>query len=487
MIILVLAFVSGYAMASEVSGEAKIKEMQPEFEKYVQEAMNTFGVPGMAIAIVQDDKLVYAKGFGTKEVNGTDPISPNTVFQIGSCSKAFGAALLAMEVDKGKIGWDDKVIDYLPEFRMYDPWVTREFTITDLLSHRSGLPEQFGAALIALDYNTSQMIKALRYGKPVTSFRSAFAYQNIMYVVAGNITEKLTGKAWNESVRDMLFVPLEMSNSSADFKSFIGAKDKALPHWKINGTYQTIPLGWKYLDWVYPVGPAGAINSNVYDMSKWVIMQMNNGTYKGSQIISENSTKYMQTPKTIVEPGAYYCLGWGYREYRPYPAITHEGGASGFNSLVGFVPQAKIGIVILTNTATSGMLLPLFKEFLNMYFDSPRHELIAIAKTNKTGVLYPELPSPPSPPLSLDSYEGNYTNDIYGTLNIEAENGSLVTAIGPKKSSIELKHWNRDTFIMNVPDIPDSAGDFASFQIGPDGKAVSLDAIGSLNSKFEKV
>jgi CubicO group peptidase (beta-lactamase class C family) len=480
-------------MASEVSSNAKIKEIMPEYEKYVQEAMREFQVPGIAIGIVQDDMLVYAKGFGVKDANGTDPVAPSTIFQIGSCSKAFGAALLATQVDEGKLKWDDKVIDYLPEFRMYDPWITREFTITDMLSHRSGLPDHFGDAMQVMKYNRSQMIKALRYAKPVTGFRSAYAYQNLEYIAAGNLTEKLTDKAWNESIKEKIFVPLEMSNSSADLRSFLRSKDKAFLHRKLNGTIQAIPLDWKYMDCIYQSGPAGAINSNVYDMSKWVIMQMNNGTYKGSQIISENNTKYMETPKTIMAPGGYYCLGWTYKESKPYPIINHDGGTIGHGSAIYFVPQAKVGIVILSNIFPSAVVPDLLSmKFLDMYFSNPSpnymamgHEIENLNEEMDSGG-FNSIKLSSSPPLPLDSYEGNYTNNIYGTLKIKAENGILVTAMGPEETWIELTPWNRDTFSIYIPDFPEKGG-FASFQIGPDGRAMSLDIGGVIDSKFEKV
>jgi CubicO group peptidase (beta-lactamase class C family) len=168
-----------------------------------------------------------------------------------------------------------------------------------------------------------------------------------------------------------------------------------------------------------------------------------------------------------MEPGAYYCLGWRYLENRPYPSITHDGGATtGFNSRVGFVPNAKLVIMILTNTAPAKIVSNLSNKFPSMYFKDQCPEFIALASANGTEAGSPEWPLPLSPPLSLDSYEGNYTNDIYGTLNIKTENGSLVTAIGPKESLIEFYHWNRDTFIIDMPDIPEATGELASFQIG---------------------
>lgn len=495
---------SGCASAS--GGEERIKEILPAFEKYAQDSMKELEVPGMAIGIVYGDKLVYAKGFGVRKVGGTDSVTPATIFQIGSCSKAFASALLAMQVDQGKLKWDDQIIDYLPEFRMYDPWVTREFTVTDMLCHRSGLPHHFGDILMEIDYNKSQLINALSHEKPVTSFRTTFAYQNIEYMAAGDLTERITGKPWGEAVRDDLFLPLGMKNSSTDLESFKNGNNVAYLHQKVNGTLEAIPMDWKYLDWTYNAGPSGAINSNIYDMAKWLAMLMNNGTFYGKEIISEGNTRYMLTPEVVVtNPGIkanyapmpfdYYCLGWRYGEYHPEPLIWHTGGTSGHLTIIAFAPQSKVGILVFANNFEVVPTI-LAKKFMDMYFENPspdyleeqkaREEAAASSNDSQTA-----SEAQPSAPLPYESYAGNYTSDVFGNLRVFEDNGSLTMALGPKNTEIILMPYNRDTFLLHtIPDIPKYTDfGFVTFQIGPDGSAEGLttETGGLLDGNFKKI
>lgn len=493
--------------ASASSGEDRIKEILPAFEKYAQDSMEELEVPGMAIGIVYGDKLVYAKGFGVRKIGSTDPVTPSTIFQIGSCSKAFASALLAMQVDHGKLKWDDRVIDYLPEFRMYDPWVTREFTITDMLCHRSGLPHHFGDILMEMDFNKSMLMNALGHEKPVTSFRTTFAYQNIEYIAAGDLTERLTGKPWDETVREDLFLPLGMKNSSTDLESFKSGSNVAYLHQEVNGTLEAIPMEWKYLDWTYNAGPSGAINSNIYDMAQWLEMLMNNGTYHGKQIISEGNIKYMLTPEIVVtNPGIkanyapmpfdYYCLGWRYGEYRPDPLIWHTGGTSGHLTIIAFAPQSKVGILIFANRFEAVPTI-LAKKFMDMYFDNPSRDYLAEQKINEEALASSDNDSQIASkaqlytPLPYESYMGNYTSDVYGHLRVFVDNGSLAMALGPKNTEIILKPYNRDTFLLHIiPDIPKYMEfGVATFQIGPDGSAdgLKIETGGLLGGSFEKI
>lgn len=502
IMVAMMLLVAGCASAS--SGEERIKEVLPAFEKYANDSMKELEVPGMAIGIVYGDKLVYAKGFGVRKLGGTDPVTPDTIFQIGSCSKAFGSALLAMQVDQGKLKWNDRVIDYLPEFRMYDPWVTREFTITDMLCHRSGLPHHFGDLMMEMDYNRSQLISALSREKPVTSFRSAYAYQNLEYIVAQNVTEKLTSKPWGETVKEDIFAPLGMKNSSTDLESFKNGRNVAYLHREANGTLEPISMDWKYMDWSYNVGPAGAINSNICDMSKWLAMLMNNGTYQSKQIISGDNLRYMLTPEILVaDPGMkaaywpmpfdYYCLGWRYGNYHPGPILWHTGGTLGHTTIVAFEPESKLGILVFTNSRnpTTPMLAT---KFMDMYFGNPDEDYLgqmmngsdaANSGGNDSQTASQEQPSAPLP---YESYVGNYTDDVLGNLRVFVDNGSLAMALGPRNTEIILKPYNRDVFLISCADFPDLDGGLATFQISPEGSAEGLttETGGLLDGSFKK-
>ncbi|VVB69031.1 D-aminopeptidase [uncultured archaeon] len=471
---------AGSKVMMQEPDEAKLKEILQDFEQYAEEGMKDWQVPGMAIAIVRDNETIYQKAFGVRKVNGTDKVTNNTLFQIGSTTKAFTAALVGMMVDEGKMKWNDKVIDHLPDFRMRDPWVTREFTITDLMAHRSGLPEYSGADLVTLGYGRDYLMQSLRNTEPVTSFRSTYAYQNTLFLVAAALVENETGKSWEDNIRGRIFQPLEMSNSSVDMRSFQQAKDVAYLHQMRNGTVTALPMDWKYMDWVYVYGPAGGINSNIIDMTKWLRLQMNNGSFEGKQIISKNGTIYMHTPQTVIGAmpsgnSVFYCQGWLYQESRPYNIIWHNGGTLSHKTMVAFVPQAKIGIVILSNIFTD---LPdmLAFQFFDMYFGNPNRDYSALA-LNQTkmadaqlNLIMPEQPEKPSPPLPLEKYVGNYSNLTYGSINITQENGSLVVLAGPRHVKMTLIPWDRDTFRTYETDFRDQKG-FAIFMIGPEGRA----------------
>ncbi|MDQ5986056.1 MAG: Protein flp [Syntrophus sp. SKADARSKE-3] len=225
--------VAGQAIAQDKvtkPTDEQLKKILSDFDQYAAKARADWKIPGMAIGIVQNDRLIFAKGFGVKTVGGDDPVTKNTVFQIGSTSKAFTATLSAMLVDEGKLKWGDKVIDHLADFRMYDPWVTREFQVVDLMSQRSGLPPYAADALYIVGFDRPYIKKVLRHIKPVTSFRTTYAYQNGLWLVAADIIEKYTGKTWEQALKARIFEPLGMSDSSADKQSFVNAKDVSSLH-----------------------------------------------------------------------------------------------------------------------------------------------------------------------------------------------------------------------------------------------------------------
>ncbi len=456
----------------------KIKQILVDFEGYAQKAMNDWGIPGMAVAIVQNDAVIYSKGFGVKVKGESDPVTPNTTFQIGSTTKAFTAALVAMLVDEKKLQWKDKVIDYAPDFKMYDPWVTREFMIEDLLAQHSGLPAYSGDFQSFCGFDRKHIIKSLEFIKPVSSFRSEFAYVNNLFLVAAEVVENKTGKSWEENIKERLLLPLKMSESSTDMKSLVEGKDVASGHNVQKNTVTPVP---KDLDWPYIYGPAGGINSNVIDMSKWLRLQINDGIIDGSRLVSEESMNFMHSPKTIAqydaksELGAYYCQSWIYQDMRPYPFVWHNGGTTGYHSMIAFWPEPKIGVVVLTNESTNSLAEILPKYFADLYFGNPKEDYSKKvldarnkAKAEAEGKA-PKKPATITPPLALDKYTGVYSNDVYENATVVLKDGALSVLIGPRKFELTLKHWDRDTFRYSFPLLGDDTGDFVSFTQEPDG------------------
>jgi CubicO group peptidase (beta-lactamase class C family) len=467
--------------------EAELKIILSDFDEYASKAMTDWKIPGMAIGIVDDGRLILAKGYGVKTLGGQDPVTQDTIFQIGSTSKAFTAALVAMLVDEGKLKWDDKVVDHAPDFMMYDPWVTREFQIVDLLSQRSGMPAYAGDALYAFGFDRAYIKRVLRNIKPVTSFRSKYAYQNTLWLVAADIIEKHNGKTWEESLASRIFLPLGMNASSADKKSFLQAGDVSSMHAQKDGKVIALPKNWEFLDWSYVAGPAGGINSNITDMAKWLTLQMNNGKANGKPLVSEENMKIVHSPKLVtslsgeVQKNAYYCLGWVYLEHAPYPVILHD-GATMMKTMVAYVPEQKIGIIIMSNYVTDLPALLAFR-FIDQFSGKPVKDLSADAlaeleKIRKRATsVRPVKPKSPSPPMPAQKYAGDYISKVYGTMKISIQDEKLVAVIGPSEVKIGLVPWDKDTFSLDMispvydPEIDDS---FAIFQIDPRGDTTSV-------------
>lgn len=475
------------------------KQMLADFEQYVQKAMKDWNIPGMAIGIVQGDKVIYTKGFGVKALGSNDAVNPDTIFQIGSITKSFTAALTAMLVDEGKIKWNDKVTDYLPDFMLYDPWVTRDFQIVDLMSQRSGMPPHAGDQLYLLGYDRSYIKHALRYIQPSSSFRSQYTYLNVLFLNVADLIERISGKSWEQSVDERIFKPLAMSNSSVDMQSFVTAKNVALPHVKINDKVTLLPKDWPYFSWTYTAGPAGSINSNITDMVKWLSFQMNDGRINGKQLISENNMNFMHSPITpmITNPDGgnmYYCLGWSYRESNPEPVIWHDGEVTGMKSTIAFTPKSKVGIIILSNLGTEMPEL-LAIRFFDQYFGKNlvdySGEMLkeSIQNDQFKKKLEPVAPKKPRASLPLEKYTGNYVNKLFGTANVSLVDDKLVIAIGHKGVfKMTLKHWDKDTFAAyGTLYSKEGRNGFIKFELDLNGNIQDLIILDPLNEKFVKI
>lgn len=490
--ILIVACLACFSFSLGAQGQAKLpsdKELQAilaDFEEYAETSMRDWETPGMAVTIVRGDDIIYTKAFGVKTHGGNDPVTTDTIFQIGSTSKAFTAALVAMLVDEGKVGWKDPVIEHVPDFEMYDPWVTREFMVEDLMAQRSGMPPHALDLLVMLGFDRDHVRYALRYAKPISSFRSEFAYQNSLFLVAAQLIEKHTGKSWEDNVKDGIFESLGMSSSTTDMKSFQEAKDVTSLHHRLGDKIVTLSKDWPYLHWTYVYGPAGGINSNITDMAQWLKFQVNNGVFNGKALVTEGNMNFMHTPKTITNLTSgkrqYYAEAWVYREDTPYPIVWHNGGTTGCKTMVAIVPEAKVGVVVLSNLIDSSLPESLAFRFFDMYLGNPEVDWSTqMLATMKEGIKRTEaaLASPPDhpfPPMPLAKYVGDYRNDVYGEINISERSGGLVLTIGPKRVEMYLTPWNRDTFSVFWPFYGNVAnpGGFASFEAAPEGTVTKV-------------
>ncbi|MBI5686092.1 MAG: serine hydrolase [Verrucomicrobia bacterium] len=470
---------------------SKLKAMLADFDKYAAKARADWRIPGMAVGIVKDGKLIFGKGYGVKTQGGNDPVTENTLFQIGSTSKAFTSTLAAMLVDEGKVKWEDKVVDHVADFRMHDPWVTREFQVMDLMAQRSGMPAYAADTLFVLGFDRGYIKRAIRHIKPVSSFRGSFAYVNNLWLVAAGIVERYTGKTWEQALKERIFDPLGMTHSSADMQSFLNAGDVSSVHAAEGEKVVALPKNWEFLEWSYIAGPAGAINSNIKDMAKWLALQMNNGRVGEKQLVSEESMQMLHSPKTIANPigdlhkNQFYCLGWIYKEHSPYPIIWHNGGTQ-MKTMLAYIPEQKIGVIVLSNYVTNLPELLAFR-FFDQYAGKPSKDLSAegLAEWKKKQKQEKaKKPVPPKNPLAampLENYAGVYANDVYGRISVSIVGGKLAVVIGPKKVKIILSHWDRDVFEAHWP-MPDSdmETNFASFQASPEGRVTGI-TLDSLN------
>ena len=469
---------SAYAQQTPLNG----------IDEYIEKTMREWEVPGMAVAIVKDDKIVFSKGYGVKKLGDPAPIDDRTVFAIGSSSKAFTSAAIAILVDEGKLKWDDRVSKYLPEFETYDPYVTRELTIRDLLSHRSGL-ERGDSLWYGTEYSREEILRRTRFIKPTWSLRSHFGYQNLMYLAAGQVVQKVSGKTWDEFVAERIFTPLGMTASSTTIRSFNGGSNVATPHMKADDKLISIP--WRNID---NIAPAGSINSNVTDMAQWVRVQLGQGTFEGKKVFSTSTAREMHMPQTVMRlEGAYtmfypeahflnYGLGWFLSDYKGRKLVEHGGAIDGMRASVAMLPEEKLGVVILTNLHGTIVSIPLMYRIFDAYLGQPQKDWGAdMLKGYKTLTAQAaaaqkkaesERVSGTKPSLDLPNYVGTYTSELYGDLKIVDDGGKLKMQFGSAMSG-PLEHWHYDTFRATAANAVASKI-LMSFSLNAQGKVDSL-------------
>ncbi|MGB7727283.1 MAG: serine hydrolase [Candidatus Acidiferrum sp.] len=461
-----------------------------DLDAYVARSMKTFEVPGMAVAIVKDGNVVLLKGYGVRKLGETTPVDENTLFGIGSNTKAFTAAALGTLVDQGKISWDDPVYERLKGFEMYDPYVSKEMQIRDLLCHRSGLGLGEGDLMFwpHTSFTRDDVVYRLRYLKPKTSFRTTYAYNNLMFVTAGQVVAEVSGKSWDDYLREKIFLPLGMNNTNTSASAFKQGDDWAVPHSKVDGKLQ--PIRIENLD---NAGPAGSINSSVADMSKWVLLQLNHGTIPATQtrVFSERASREMWSQQMIVPvrplPAelknlqahfAGYGMGWALRDYKGRKLVGHTGGVAGYVTRVMLVPEENLGVVILTNAEEDFAFESVLYHILDSYFGGSTADYITGFKaledkqrkdadeTMSKAAQTRAVESKPS--LPMEKYAGDYLDPWYGKVTIRQEsNGLMLNFERTEKGLADLQPWQYDTFRAHWRNHTEDA--FVTFTLKPDG------------------
>jgi CubicO group peptidase (beta-lactamase class C family) len=425
--------------------------------------MGDWEVPGLALGVVKDGVVVMARGYGVRKAGDPAPVDEHTLFAIGSCTKSFTATALGMLVDEGKVGWDDPVTKHLPRFQLHDPYATREITVRDLLCHRSGVggnPLYYFDATLSRD----EILRRFRYLPPTSGFRSRYEYQNLLYLAAGQIVPSVTGKTWDDFVRDRIFLPLGMRASNTSVTALPPGGNLATPHYNLMGPRR--PVSWMPFD---HMAPSASINSNVMDMTRWMQLQLGQGTYDKKQLLLQATVREMHTPQMVmplegdearVNPLSHFMtsgLGWVLQDYRGRKVVSHSGGTSGMTSVVAMVPEEGLGVVVLVNVTgsvaslTTAVQYRVFDAFLGAPPRDWSAELLKVgqaraarrreaAAREEGGRIRGTKPS-----LPLDHYPGTYTDELYGEVKVTRQQGRLVLRYGTAVIG-DLEHWHYDTF-----------------------------------------
>lgn len=460
-------------------------------KQYIEDARIKWKVPAVAVGIIYKDTIVLLDGFGEREVGTGKSVDKNTLFAVASNTKAFTAAAIGMLVDEGKADWDDPVTKYLPWFKLYNPYVNENLTIRDLLTHRSGLAT-FSGDLIwyGSDHSRNEILRRAQYLKPIHGFRAEFGYSNILYLAAGQIVEKISGMTWDEFLKQRIFEPLGMEHTNTSVSLLDLSGNTAIPHTDVDEKVIPIP----YLNWDN-IGPAGSINSSAADMLKWISLQLKNGKLNDQQLISARSLREMRSPQTIQNVSQFserlwpsthfnsYGMGWGLMDYHGKKVISHSGGYDGMVSYSGFVPEANLGFVILTNKNSSLFYTLMYKildtflssddfDWSTYFFDLNQKNQEAKAKAaekDKTEV------KKSSPTLPLENYCGTYSSPMYGEVTVEMVKGALYLKFSHTKIfHAPLKHLEYNTFTLKFPDVPSLPSGKVAFVIGMDDKVEQL-------------
>jgi len=459
--------------------------------RIIEETRKAFHVPGIAVAIVHGDSVMFAKGFGVREVGASAPVTPDTRFAIGSTTKAFTTAAMGILVDEGKMSWDDPVRKHIPFFHLSDPLADANVTMRDIVSHRTGLSRN-DLLWYGSPWGSEEIIRRIGAVPLSKSFRSAYQYQNIMFLTAGYAVGRIAGTTWEEFVRGRIWAPLGMRNSDFSVRDVVHAADYAMPYEEREGKVVSVP--WRNID---NIAPAGAINSSVNDLSKWVRMQLNGGVFEGRRILKEKTLLETHMPQTVmrlddpnsrtVNIGTHvmsYGLGWVIQDYRGHSMVSHGGAIDGFRAQVTLLPEEHYGIIILANLGGNNMpeclRSALADELLDLapmgwngkYLEVQKKREEEQEKTRKERDAKRRKDTKPS--REMEAYAGKFENGGYGEAVITVEGGAL--ELHWSNWNTRLAHFQFDTF-LTAPDKTPLGDSLVQFQLDAQGNVATVQFI----------
>lgn len=462
--------------------ESVISSLPADLDAFINRVQQIFDVPGIAVGVVQHNKTLVAKGYGVRRVGSQDSVTAYTLFGIASNTKAFTTTALAILVDEGRLDWNDRAIDYIPQFRMADPYVTREFMVRDLLTHRSGLGLGAGDLMAwpRTDFTRSEIIERIRYLTPVSSFRSKYDYDNLLYMVAGEIIPALTGQSWEAFVKERIFAPLEMTSSLTGADGLTSESNVVTPHIPVEGKLQAYHFAKGQ-----NLAAAGAIISCVADLIPWVNTHLYDGLIPGTgtHLISEKQANELRKPQTICPRSdrdgwnsnfVLYGLGFVLQDYTGRMIVSHTGGLPGMVSKITMVPGERLGIIVLTNQQSvyayraitnyilDAMLGVTGNDWIS-FFEGKRADSIERAR-NVVAEAQEKRAKGTKPSLSLSAYAGTYRDAWRGDVWIEFADGKLEMRFSRTEGLIgTLEHWHHDTFVVRWEDRTLDADCFVTF------------------------
>ncbi len=407
---------------------------------YVNRGLQQWQIPGAAVLVVKDGKIIIAKGYGVKELGTNDKVDENTLFMIGSNTKAFTGTALALLENDGKLKLDDKVVKYLPDFKMKDEWIRNHLNLLDIVSHRMGFETFQGDFMYwTSDLTADEVIEKFGMLTPKYDFRTKYGYTNAGYAVAGKIIEKVSGLSWADFIREKIFIPLEMKRTIPLSEEFIKANNIAKPHTFVDGKMSLIPI--QNID---NLAPCGSIGSSINDLSHWIIAQLDSGKFNGENIIPFSVIQKTRQPLSIERRVRHpynkthfslYGMGWAFQDYEGREIIAHTGGVNGFVTSVTLVPEEKLGIVVLTNTDQNAFFQSLKWEILDAFLGLPYRNYDATfyssfmkrqdANTKWLNEVKDSAAMNIKPEISLKEFEGKYKHEVYGYAELKIVDNKL--------------------------------------------------------------
>ncbi|WP_442753668.1 serine hydrolase [Methylocystis sp. JAN1] len=442
-----------------------VEKHLPHLDRIVVEIMKKTGAPGMAIAVVSQDRVVYLKGFGVRRAGRPEPVDADTVFALASLSKPLATTVVAGVVGDGVVSWDDKIVRYLPDFAMSDPWITQETTLRDMFCHRSGLPDHAGDLLEDIGYGRDEVLRRLRYVKPTGAFRASYAYTNFGFAAAAVAAAKAAGKSWEDLAVERLYRPLGMTSASSRYVDLAARQNRAFGHVRRNGA-------WVVGEQRQPdaQSPAGGASSSARDMAAWLRLQLARGRFGGREVVKNFALDETHRPQIATGPAistgaapTFYGLGWNisYNEH-PLAHWSHSGAfALGAATCVNILPARQLGVVALSNASPVGAPEAVCRSFLDLAtVGKIERDWLALfgAGFAKMGeptygrdADYARSPPGAAPPAAFPEYVGSYADDLYGPISITQDVNRLTVLMGPKNAPYEMHHYAGDVFTFQPP------------------------------------